>query len=227
MRLIIAGSRTFDRYGILENAIFESGFKDITSIVSGGAKGADYYGELYAKNNDIPVIIYKADWDKYGPSAGPKRNELMAHNADALIALWDGKSKGTKHMIDYAAKCGLKIYVKKFFSIYVRNIKEHTTGYYIGRGCYGYSESILHNPFKITKEIERKTVLEKYENYLLEKINSNIIIKNEIDKLYKQSLEKDLNLLCWCHPLRCHGDIIKKILDYRHLEEKGIESILY
>ena len=51
---------------------------------------------------------FPADWDKYGKAAGYKRNGEMARNADALIAFWDGKSRGTKHMIDLAKKYDLQ-----------------------------------------------------------------------------------------------------------------------
>lgn len=57
------------------------------------------------------LTIFKADWDKHGKAAGFKRNTEMAKYADALIAFWDGKSKGTKHMIDTAKSHNLKVRV--------------------------------------------------------------------------------------------------------------------
>ena len=44
--------------------------------------------------------VFPANWNKFGKSAGFRRNEQMAEVADALIAFWDGKSHGTKHMIE-------------------------------------------------------------------------------------------------------------------------------
>ena len=86
---------------------------DITIVVSGGAPGVDTLGEQYADEMNIPVHVYEADWDKHGRAAGPIRNRKMAENAEALIALWDGKSKGTKNMIETATKKGLMVYVKR------------------------------------------------------------------------------------------------------------------
>lgn len=62
----------------------------------------------------LGVLSCPADWDKHGKSAGYKRNEEMARNADALIAFWDGKSKGTKHMIDIARECNLPARIVKY-----------------------------------------------------------------------------------------------------------------
>ena len=112
MKVIIAGCRDFHDYGILLDAIQESKM-DITIVVSGGAPGVDTLGEQYADEMNIPVHVYEADWDKHGRAAGPIRNRKMAENAEALIALWDGKSKGTKNMIETATKKGLLVYVKR------------------------------------------------------------------------------------------------------------------
>ena len=71
-------------------------------IISGGARGVDKCGEVYAKRNDIKCKVFPADWNKHGKRAGYIRNEQMADNANALIAFWDGHSRGTKHMIDIA-----------------------------------------------------------------------------------------------------------------------------
>jgi hypothetical protein len=88
-RVIIAGSRTVENYDLVEMAVNACPFKDkITEVVSGGALGADFYGEQWAKKHMIPVRRFPADWRKYRQSAGPIRNEEMARYADALIAGW-------------------------------------------------------------------------------------------------------------------------------------------
>ena len=114
-RVIVAGGRKFNDYPLLENKlnnILSEVCKTHTvHIVSGRAFGADELGERYANWNDLPIDSYPAEWDKYGKSAGYKRNALMADNADALVAFWDGKSRGTMHMIDLAKSKGLKIRV--------------------------------------------------------------------------------------------------------------------
>ena len=112
MRIIIAGTRTSVNMDHLEVAIQKSGWTPKV-IISGTAKGADQLGEQWARENSVPVKQFKPDWSQYGKAAGPKRNREMAENADALIALWDGKSKGTKNMIETAEKLGLKVYVHR------------------------------------------------------------------------------------------------------------------
>ena len=111
MKTIIAGSRIGPSYQDVISAIEQCGWLP-TLIVSGTAKGADLLGEQWAIENNIPIEKYPPDWKKHGKAAGPVRNKLMAENAEALIALWDGKSTGTKHIIDYASKLGLRVYVK-------------------------------------------------------------------------------------------------------------------
>ena len=85
----------------------------ITEIVSGTARGADRLGEQYANANSLPLKKMPAEWDKYGKSAGYKRNEQMAEYSDCLIAFWDGQSRGTKHMIDIARRLDLEVIVIK------------------------------------------------------------------------------------------------------------------
>ena len=111
MKVIIAGGRDIHDYELLLYAIVNAGF-DITSVVSGGAAGADALGERFAQETNLPLFKFPADWEKYGRAAGPIRNRVMGDFADALIALWDGKSRGTKNMIDYAKQKGLKVHVE-------------------------------------------------------------------------------------------------------------------
>lgn len=112
MKTIIAGSRTVSRLSIIPTAVRESGFR-ISMIISGGTQGVDRLGELYVAMMKIPLTIKRADWDRYGKSAGYLRNVEMAKEADALIAIWDDVSRGTKHMIDIATERQLKVYIFK------------------------------------------------------------------------------------------------------------------
>ena len=112
MKVIIAGGRDVTNYAYVEAAAKESGFS-ISEVVSGCARGADTLGEMWAKDNSIPIKKFPADWNSLGKKAGHVRNCQMGDYADALIALWDGQSRGTKHMIDYATKKGLKVFVFK------------------------------------------------------------------------------------------------------------------
>lgn len=109
MKVIIAGSRGFTNPNIVVAAVVKSKFK-ITEVVSGGARGIDRFGEKYARDNGIPIKQFLPDWSK-GRGAGFARNIEMAEYADALIAIWDGESRGTAQMIREAEKRGLKVYV--------------------------------------------------------------------------------------------------------------------
>lgn len=100
LRVIIAGGRTFENYELLKQEL--DSFRqehEILEIISGGAIGADSLGEQYAKECGIPLKRFPALWNKYGKSAGFIRNEEMAKYGNFLIAFWDGRSVGTKHMI--------------------------------------------------------------------------------------------------------------------------------
>ena len=100
MKVIVAGGRDFNNYELLKEKL-DFYFKDIIPvIICGEAKGADSLGRRYAEEKGLDILSYPAEWDKYGKSAGYKRNEQMAAEAEALVAFWNGKSKGTKHMID-------------------------------------------------------------------------------------------------------------------------------
>lgn len=114
-KVIVAGSRDFNDYELLKpklDALLQN--KDSVQIVSGGARGADSLGEQYAKEKSLDLKIFPADWDYYGKSAGFKRNSEMAQYADALVAFWDGKSKGTEHMINLAKRNGLQVRIVNF-----------------------------------------------------------------------------------------------------------------
>jgi len=71
----------------------------VTEIVSGGARGVDRLGERYARQRGLPCTVFPAQWGKYGKSAGPIRNAEMAKYADYGVAVWDGESRGTAHML--------------------------------------------------------------------------------------------------------------------------------
>ena len=132
LRVIIAGSRSFESFAVLEKechkifkSLSEEGYLsgnvktdcDNIEIISGAANGADRLGEAFAKKYGIPVKRFPARWGKYGKSAGYIRNRIMAEYAaksdelGVLIAFWDGKSRGTKMMIDLANKNNLKVFV--------------------------------------------------------------------------------------------------------------------
>lgn len=114
MRVVICGSRGVENYLALLGAIADAGFV-ITEVVSGNAMGADALGERWARENNKRLSLFpvsRAEWKIHGKKAGPRRNRMMVDNADAVIAIWDGHSPGTKSTIDYAQKQGKPVHVK-------------------------------------------------------------------------------------------------------------------
>lgn len=120
MKILVVGSRDFNNYEMLKNAIdtATNTYEDI-EIISGGAKGADSLAEQYAKEKGYALKVFPADWDKYGKSAGYRRNAEMhkyiSEFDDRLcIAFWDRQSKGTQHSFDLAKQYNNPILVIKY-----------------------------------------------------------------------------------------------------------------
>lgn len=119
-RLVVAGSRTIHSYDVVCLAIMEAGrglgFKvdDVGAVVSGGAPGVDRLGERWAKEHGVPVLVFPPDWDDISaPNAVIKRNVRMAEKGDALVAVWDGRSTGTEHMVRAMRSLDKPVYVKR------------------------------------------------------------------------------------------------------------------
>lgn len=135
LRVIVAGGRDFYDYTKLKASVNKVlvdlvrrrltigigneegvGREDI-KFISGNARGADITGERFAEEYGFEVKKFIPDWDGLGKRAGYVRNAEMAKYAmsdnsyGVLIAFWDGKSRGTKHMIDLAKKHGLEVHV--------------------------------------------------------------------------------------------------------------------
>lgn len=109
MKIAIVGSRNFKR---LDKVVrFVSHLEKDVIVVSGGARGVDQAAERAARQHGLQTLIIRPDWDKYGKSAGFRRNHTIVEQADELVAFWDGKSKGAKHSIDLARKKGIPVLV--------------------------------------------------------------------------------------------------------------------
>ena len=120
-KLIVAGGRDFSDYDLLAEkldniryVVWDQDIADDLEIVCGKARGADTLGETWAKKNHVGVKYFPADWDRYGKSAGYRRNGEMAEYGDALLAFWDGESKGTAHMINLATGKDLTVMVVRY-----------------------------------------------------------------------------------------------------------------
>ncbi len=111
MKTIIAGSRDINDMDKLYKALISVNWP-ITEVVSGGARGVDMLGEQWAFDKGIIFTRFPANWEKFGRGAGFIRNAEMANYAEALVAIWDGCSKGTGNMIDLARAKRLKIHVE-------------------------------------------------------------------------------------------------------------------
>lgn len=109
MKVIVAGSRQFNDYELLEHTVDSLGL-DISEIVSGHANGADKLGERYARSRGIKLMVFPAEWDKYGKGAGIIRNGRMAEYGDYLVA-FDMGTPGTKNMIHTMLKLGKPVHI--------------------------------------------------------------------------------------------------------------------
>lgn len=111
MRLIIAGSRdlTDPLYiDMMSAAIAQHGWNP-SRVLSGRAKGIDTLGEIWARENDVEVEPYPADWNLHGKAAGPIRNRQMAENADALLLIRKRDSRGSLSMLNEANRLGILV----------------------------------------------------------------------------------------------------------------------
>ena len=97
VKVIIAGPRDYHDYISVLMAMHLCGFQ-VTEVVSGRARGVDTMGERWADEHGIPIKPFLAEWDKFGKSAGMRRNGQMANYADAAVVLWDGYGRGSGNM---------------------------------------------------------------------------------------------------------------------------------
>ena len=101
-KVAIVGSRNFRSKEAVFN--FVSGLPGDAEIVSGGAKGPDSWAVEAAGGR--AVTVYPAEWEKWGRSAGFRRNQLIVDHCDELFAFWDGLSRGTLDSIQRASRAG-------------------------------------------------------------------------------------------------------------------------
>jgi hypothetical protein len=112
MKVLVTGSRSWTNKEIIKKAIQYSG---ATTIIHGVANGADNIANNVALELGLPTILYPANWAKYGRSAGIVRNRMMLdrEKPDLIVAFWNGTSRGTQHMIDYARMKGYNVVIYK------------------------------------------------------------------------------------------------------------------
>jgi uncharacterized protein (DUF1778 family) len=117
LRCVVAGSRGITSLDVVRAAVAGAPFFDrVGTIGSGGARGVDTLAGVVAAELGLPFVEMPADWDQHGKRAGYLRNAEMAVWAKetppgALVAAWDGFSRGTRHMIDLANEHGLLVHI--------------------------------------------------------------------------------------------------------------------
>lgn len=114
LKIIVAGGRDFKNYTLLKETLdklLRKRSPEEVEIVCGEAAGADSLGKKYAIEKGMDVASFPADWDGHGRAAGPIRNGQMADYATHCLCFWDGRSKGTKNMINQAKQRNLKLLV--------------------------------------------------------------------------------------------------------------------
>lgn len=120
MKVGVVGSRSFTDFDTFEDQLslilYESNIKDPV-IISGGAIGVDSMAKQYAKKYTLNFVEFNPYFklDKAAEFSARHffvRNRQIVYNSDIIIAFWDGKSKGTKHSIDYANKLGRKVIIQ-------------------------------------------------------------------------------------------------------------------
>ena len=126
-KVVVAGGRDFGNPKYHDKATCEKHWlflRDILcllllpgdKVISGDAPGADTLAVRWAlsQSEHVGLLRMPADWDRYGVSAGPIRNQAMSLKGDALIAFWDGRSKGTKHMIEAMTRKGGNVHIYRY-----------------------------------------------------------------------------------------------------------------
>lgn len=123
-RVVVAGGRDFRDFAHLCRVLDERYGGKLITVLSGGQcstdratgekYGADYLGERWADLRGVPINTFDADWTAHKLAAGPIRNYEMARSCDEVVVFWDGKSRGTKSMIEAANQYYRPCHVVKY-----------------------------------------------------------------------------------------------------------------
>lgn len=224
MKVIIAGGRDLTDYEVCLRGVENAGF-DITEVVSGHARGADALGEQFAQETGLTLKVFPADWEKHGRAAGPIRNNAMASYADALIALWDGTSRGTNHMITQAQKLGLPVHIE----YYKRGIKmpwiqnvsfaDVMKGHHIEAGENSMLIQIVDPdsdfpvPLKTFKETHRFRFLDVEKDTAVQEETDRCSEEQaaELVRLLQHALENRMNVVVHCHAGVCRSGAVAEV----------------
>jgi hypothetical protein len=108
MRVLVCGSRSWDDAAEIAEALKR--LPRGSTVIHGGARGADQLAGTVAAKLGFEVEVYPADWSAYGKRAGFIRNmEMIDTQPDRVVAFWDGRSTGTKHTLDLARRAEIEV----------------------------------------------------------------------------------------------------------------------
>ena len=119
-KIAIVGSRNFNDFDLMNKVVFQGYieknglYAEDVMIISGGANGADKLAEKLAQLRGYKLVVFKADWNKYGKKAGMIRNQYIIESADVVFAFWDKKSSGTANSIQRSVSLGKELYAEEF-----------------------------------------------------------------------------------------------------------------
>ena len=119
MKLLIAGSRCIKDFDL---SLYIP--CDVDTIICGGANGIDRLAEEYADQHRFSKYVFRPHYDLYGKAAPLVRNRQMVDIADAVLIIWDGRSKGTKYTMDYA---------RKSFTVDISYVQDETVILYLSK----------------------------------------------------------------------------------------------
>lgn len=114
MRLLVCGPRWWKNWAVVKETLDDlHSIRPINTIIHGGATGADDMAGRWASENDVPELVFRAEWRRYGRRAGPMRNERMLREGkpDRVLAFQptDRDTRGTMNMVRQAQFCGVEV----------------------------------------------------------------------------------------------------------------------
>lgn len=111
MRVLVCGGRDFSDQGLLFRLMDTLKLSPKDTVIHGGAFGVDALAGKWARDRNIPEVVFAADWKKHGKAAGPIRNIEMATSGKPDIVIAFPGGRGTEHMVTTAQGLGLKVFL--------------------------------------------------------------------------------------------------------------------
>lgn len=210
LKVLVTGGRDYSDY----NALFESlNALQPTHIIHGAARGADTLANTWAKENNVEVSQYPAQWDKYGKAAGFIRNKEMLENGNPDYVLACPGGNGTEHMKTTAHSQGYRVLLIQENGPPTYDTRSHnmrTTQNDCPQGFVRADRKTKWGNYSATllNENNRVEVVTDYENYLREAITNGKLDTMQIASLAGRTLA------CWCSPALCHTHILGRYADY-------------